>query len=1308
MKVVTQGHSRRDESHSPASPFRPPPTTPRSCPWVRPGAERGVALVITLIMLSVITFMAIAFLVLSRGERTSVGTATDQSLARLAADNALERAQVELVVPMIASGNPFSAGLLVSTNLINPLGFIGGNANQPILTSPTNVAYTYGNGSPLSEVDLTHNLTNLLINPRPPVFVVTNRLTGGSDFRYYLDLNRNRTFEPTGWINVTNGGIRVTDPKTGNLLVDYVQGDPQWIGALEFPDRRHSPDNRFLYRYAYLAVPASQTLDINYIHNYAKAPDTFMRAGTGDGFLRNQGVGTWEINLGAFLADLNTNVWNTNAAPYRYYGDPPPAATYTLPNRGVAFDDALSLLRYRYFGNLGTMRSVQSLFSVPGTKAFAADYVDGYSAGPPMTSTHWSGLSGADSDSLRATKSWPGADNTNHFFSTQDFFDPTKVSQAFVDHLTMANADTNSTYNRNTFYRLLSQLGTDSAPEPPWKINLNYDNKVQANVRGIVSATNFIPWRPIDFFTNTAAMLLTNAGFTLSPGRIMVYPTNFYTPSIHRLMQVAANIYDATTNRTLVSPQGPFYPSVFRPIFRREGTNIFIAGYREVVNANMASGNLAPRMIELDSTNPPLNLFPTMGAPISPIDKNEPMVSGVPLIVGAKKGFPNFNEFAMQTQLFISRLLEFRRTSSTGPVTQTNQMYVVGITNTFAVEAWNSYVTNYSQDLQLVTSVSMTATLTNELGGTANILVNNRISRGTNYNIGANTWKGWAGGPTANSMILPFGQANTFMFLNNSTYIPRPPWFVPQTHEFERGSGAGNFYVPRWWLNLNTRLLFILVDTRANRIIDYVNIDNWERTIDINAKLMESSALGGGSVADYKNPANQWLTNRLGNSPSITAPTYGIINQIQVGLNGTSDWQSYSQDPYSGLDAESAVDFFRYNLMNAGPIFPKDTGKTFYKSNVFYAPFNPYRPIYVHTTWQANDPLVHYTTGDLVDLSVDETNRVNFYSLNPPLANIGQINTRYRPWGGNPQNNDPMTDTQMAVKDPFVVRSDDWDFPTNKFPNVGWLGRVHRGTPWQTIFLKSTNFLQSAGRYDLGVLNWAKWTGNPAQPRNWGQIQTNLVPLTNFVADAIFTAPTNDWHIIDLFTTAFNENAGQGQLSVNQTNLAAWSAVLSGVTVLPNANSFTNIEPALAYNPSQTPNLVKIVDGINSTRTNFPNRAFARLGDVLATPQLTVESPYLSRTNRAVLNDAVVERIPQQILGLLHGGDQAPRFVIYSYGQALKPAAKSLYMKSGPAFGLCTNYQITAEVATRAVVRVEGAPNKPRTVIESFNVLPPD
>jgi hypothetical protein len=84
----------------------------------------------------------------------------------------------------------------------------------------------------------------------------------------------------------------------------------------------------------------------------------------------------------------------------------------------------------------------------------------------------------------------------------------------------------------------------------------------------------------------------------------------------------------------------------------------------------------------------------------------------------------------------------------------------------------------------------------------------------------------------------------------------------------------------------------------------------------------------------------------------------------------------------------------------------------------------------------------------------------------------------------------------------------------------------------------------------------------------------------------------------------------------------------------------------------------------------------------------------------------VYERLPQQVLGLLKGGEQ-PRFVIYAYGQALKPANNSI-VTGGPYLGLCTNYQITAEVAIRAVVRIEGATNNPRAVTESFDVLPPD
>ncbi len=354
---------------------------------------------------------------------------------------------------------------------------------------------------------------------------------------------------------------------------------------------------------------------------------------------------------------------------------------------------------------------------------------------------------------------------------------------------------------------------------------------------------------------------------------------------------------------------------------------------------------------------------------------------------------------------------------------------------------------------------------------------------------------------------------------------------------------------------------------------------------------------------------------------------------------------------------------------------------------------------------------------------------MDFINNNPFTNNLRQINTRYEPWGGNPYKSTAvMPPMQIAAKDPMVTRSDDWDFPTNKYPNIGWLGRVHRGTPWQTVYLKSSNILAQAGAtIAQNLFAWQTWTGNYTNGAVWGYISNNLVPLyptssfvgvSNIFPDAVFTLPTNDWRILDLFSTAPNDNATRGQLSVNQTNLAAWSAVLAGVNVLSNTATSGFIQPAGAYNPNAAlnalPPLVQILNGPNgiiNARTNFPNNTFQRMGDVLAAPALTIASPYIIgnpflRTGTNSANDAVVERIPQQIMGLLRTADQ-PRFVIYSYGQTLKPANRSI-VTSGQYVGLCTNYQITAEVATRAVVRIDGWPRNPHAVVESYNVLPPD
>src|SRR5262249_11220932 len=157
-------------------------------------------------------------------------------------------------------------------------------------------------------------------------------------------------------------------------------------GVLERPDLPHSSSNRFISRYAYLVIPASKTLDANYVHNYSKLLNRSMNAATGDGFMRNQGVGTWEVNFAGFLADLNTNYWPTRVGTT--YGTPYVYSPFnpTQPNRGAAFDDALSFVRYRYANNYDNLQSLRTFFGndQAAIGAVSGDFIDAYSRGPIM------------------------------------------------------------------------------------------------------------------------------------------------------------------------------------------------------------------------------------------------------------------------------------------------------------------------------------------------------------------------------------------------------------------------------------------------------------------------------------------------------------------------------------------------------------------------------------------------------------------------------------------------------------------------------------------------------------------------------------------------------------------------------------------------------------------------------------------------------------------------------------------------------------------------------------------------------------
>ena len=1337
-------------------------------------SQRGVALIVTLLLLSIITFMTVTFLVVSRSQKGSVVTETDQAIARLAADTALERAKAELLAGIMGSTNEFNYGLLVSTNYINSAGFISGN------TSPYNASYNYPNGAPLNLNDFLQNVANLLYNPRPPVFFVTNALTRSNEFRFYLDLNRNRLYDPNGLqpeiVRDPLGALGFYDLRTGqfvqyqwpppaNIVSNLFIGDPDWIGSLERPEITHSADNKFVNRYAYIAIPAGNALDVNAIHNYAKwsLARTTPSLTSGDGFLRDQGVGTWEMNLAAFLVDLNTNLWpgpeQITPLHYEYFW-----TNTSVANNGSAFDDAVAFMRYRYATNWHALASISSLFTNYGRSAFLRDGIDGYSATVMFNASGFSKDPDGNPIDLTAFP-WPGGDNPNHFYTTQDLFDNSKTASmlspgvpSFIDRLKMAGTN-NDSYNRNTYYRLLSQLGTDSAPEPPGKLNLNYRN-VDDNGNVVPGmATNFISWTPEQFFTNAAIRLLANAGYTAGVGptnllfidnrgvthlQIQIWPTNFYTPSVHRLLQLAANIYDASTNRVIKNEVMTNLPSVFRPMFNYANRRqVFITGYQEVQDASVF---LKQRVLDLTLPGDRNHIGRT----------GDEMLWGVPLVIGAKKGLPNFNKFTVQTQVQVTRKLQFHRpgTSITEKVNELDQMFVVGITNFYGIQAWNSYATPFPRSLRMVVIPDMFVALTNTDKAGSQITGKSALPV-VATNIPANAWAaynpGAAGAGSASFITLlasgpgiPFTNYTVF---STATYLVNSNTFVPLTGVFERTLNTTNLYIPHWRLNVRNRIRFALVDTSLNRLVDYVNLDGTEEPVDLTDALMHENngALSYDPNSTTYTPSGSdgslWCTKRLGGVNINTAPTFGVMNQIQASLGLTSpDWKNAKNDFPAGMNQAEAIAFFKGQF----------TPGYLRQSNTFNAPYVPFRNVYKVSDWQANDPLVHYTIGDLKNLI--STNGYLLGSLDAkylPINSLLQVNERYEPWGGNPRLSAPVNAPlyELRVKDPVANRqgrSDHWDFPTNKFPNVGWLGRVHRGTPWQTVYLKSPS---------IDLPTWQKWTGNGLRITNFGQLSTNIlalyVPRTYYTGtsneigtglEAYLSMPTNDWHVLDLFTTALNDNATRGQLSINQTNLAAWSAVLSGVVVLTNT-AWTNaagdalidanrnpiptpmtVQPAGFYNATTPliswPPVARIVNAINFRRANtnlalpvFPNRSFQSLGDILAVPELTVASPFLNTNIQPgnvnyALTDAACERIPQQILGLLKC-DHTPRFVVYSFGQALKPADRSL-VTSGAFSRLCTNYQVMAEAATRAVVRIDGAPTNAHIVIESFNVLPPD
>jgi hypothetical protein len=1393
--------------------------------------QQGVALVVTLILLAIITIVVVAFLGVTQRNRALTSTATDQINAQFMADAGLERAQAEVAARLLAQPELAPVQMLVSTNFINWGGFdpaappaqrfFNINYTRTRFDDPNAPAAGFGPiydpslGLPLAYDQLMQVLTNLYYNPRPPVFVRTNPSPiFPADFRFYLDLNRNGRFDATGRQLVLDDDYEPL-VQDGTFVRAGLVGDPEWIGVLQYPDRPHSATNRFIGRYAYLVVPEGLTLDLNAAHNYAKAyavpgGNLDVSMNSGDRFLRNSGVGTYEMNLAGFLVGLNTNLWpgplQTGNPVVDYNYD---AGTLGAANTGLAFNDAWSLLRYRHRTNsfdaasarLDHLFNYEDLYGPRAAAWVITNRIDEYANGPLALNENLPPGEGNTDDPTVAP--WSGSPYPNRFLSLDDVFDPQKAPAMLPGQLSVAEklnrlAGSNSTYNSGTYYRLLSQLGTESGLEPesfvpglgvdaytatnvnpilPYrpedKINLNWDNRDLRNVAGYGTnrtAAHLVAWEPLAFFTNVAARMLRSQEFRGTDGRLIslnnirVWPTNDYDGAVHRILQVAANLYDAVnnTNASIQTAAGDSqFPHVFRPIFRTEivtgQTNIYVAGFQEVENvANVAVTNLVrftSNLVESAFWN--LNIPAHRDDLIQKANAGQPqkMVLGIPMVIGAKKGFPNFNEIAMETYLQVQRNLYLRRPTTTSRPNLTNEVYFLGISNVVAVEAWNSYQTAFPRDLLIAVEVDYDVSLLSTNVGAANNTIPRRVvdQAGRPFAAssfasglidvpatGPNSWAGRGAPPTFSPGSFKIPLATNFPSLPNSVWFPNGPGFT----KFQTATGsltspispapglsANEFFTPDWNIALTNRVRMVVVDKATSRIVDYVNIDRmtWSTNVIQALRLVEENTTRESVFAQL------FDMNRVGGGNLINVPTVGSWYQMQIALGFQSIdqkyWQNYNSVSRPTRDKNLAIDAFRRFADGLPPLFVPGFQNPVDPSGLYaQVPYSPTVMLRLKRSYQANDPLVHYTSYDMAtpvgrnDAELIPVNAARALSGKP--ENIGFGNQRYKPWGEGEDGNDPTAANPVYI-DPLINSSDDWNFPDHKLPNVGWIGRVHRGTPWQTVYLKSISKVSydpntgQRGAVDnaLALQDLVTTWYGPTRTRG----AANEHGLLNYAT------PDRDWRFLDLFTVAPNANATRGQVSVNQFGEATWSAVLSGVIALTNsasggpvlAGTYNSLSQPVIIQPGSV-QLRRIVEGINQTRAGAPfNGQYLTRGDILAVPELSLSSPYLDQVSkdpmRQGISDVALERIPQQIMSLLRLGD--PRVVVYAYGQALQPAPFSINLDPNY-LNVVTNYQVTGEYATRSVVKFERLPpdpnfqnltnqNRLRAVVLESKVLPP-
>ncbi|MGH7980887.1 MAG: hypothetical protein ACREE6_16035, partial [Limisphaerales bacterium] len=515
--------------------------------------------------------------------------------------------------------------------------------------------------------------------------------------------------------------------------------------------------------------------------------------------------------------------------------------------------------------------------------------------------------------------------------------------------------------------------------------------------------------------------------------------------------------------------------------------------------------------------------------------------------------------------------------------------------------------------------------------------------------------------PSTNNLYTYYATRNPTPPLGNPPTTYTGPCFIPNSANPPNYLDPGTPQLPQFGLMETNHLQAYMldVDQAGNvHILDYVQLGSMNDTLNINAAIDDPDETGLWST----NPAsgsdipdgviNQFNTSSIGGTVPAEDSDIGPAGQWTARFPGA--WGANDPPAQAYFSAFFTPDDIAYD--------PVDHTYITNNSLSVQASFTPMREIVQRYVLRANDPVVHYLSSDLNDIAEDSSNRVSIATNQPPIKYIGQTNHRYMPWNQTGTlgtlNNVPADNNSdnLSYKDAMVTSPDFWDFQTNKYPTVGWLDRVHRGTPWQTVYLKSTNIwelhtsVNGGPLLPTGAATWQLWTGDMNADDAYNEI------------------PAQDRLLFDLFTAAPDDNAMRGQVSVNigaddPTNdpldgLASWSALLSGSLVVsnnanpltfgfhtPNPPAYTTLTiqplgvppyPGSPVGSITNDAMWQIVSGINSTRTNFTaidglHGVFEHVGDILATPQLSDASPFLQQLPNSA-NNEMYDWLPQQML----------------------------------------------------------------------------